>query len=101
MASNTYTWTAEKIFELIDLYEERLCLYDTKHKDYFNRDLRGKALAEIATAVEFPGKRFTFSRLRGNVQTHTHTLWGVTTIGAVAPPLLDGSTECRMTNYCM
>ena len=48
-------WTVETISELIDLYEDRPCLYNTKQNDYFNRDLRSKALAEIAEAINFPG----------------------------------------------
>ena len=50
------TWTNEAVTELIDLYEERPCLYDTKHKDYYNRDLRGRALSEIADKTGFSGK---------------------------------------------
>ena len=41
---------------LIDLFEERPCLFDTKHKDYFNRDLRSKALDQISKEIGFPGK---------------------------------------------
>ena len=42
------TWTTEMIDRLIDLYEERPCLYNTKMKEYHDRDLRKKALEEIA-----------------------------------------------------
>ena len=38
----------EKTSELIELYEERRLLYNTKDKNYRNRDLRSKALAEAA-----------------------------------------------------
>ena len=37
------------------MYEDRSCLYNTKHQEYFNRDKRSKALSEIAAAMEFPG----------------------------------------------
>ena len=48
------TWTPEKISEL---NEEKPCLYNTKHKDYFNRDLRGKALSEISEVIGLEGKK--------------------------------------------
>ena len=50
-----YTWTHDKLVEFNDLYKERPCLYSTKHKNYFNRDTRSKALSEITSATEFPG----------------------------------------------
>ena len=49
-------WTAELIDRLIELYQERPCLYNTKMKEYHDRDMRKKALEEIATAIEVPGK---------------------------------------------
>jgi len=49
-------WTTSKIVELISLYEEMPCLYETTSKDYFNRDLRNKALQEIVERLgEFSG----------------------------------------------
>ena len=50
-----YTWTTEKASELIDLYAERPLLYNIKDKKYRDRDLRSKALAEIASALDIPG----------------------------------------------
>ena len=55
MASNT--WTIEKTAELIDLYQEKPCLYNTKHKNYFNRDHRAKALSEISEVIGLEGKK--------------------------------------------
>ena len=52
-------WTNEKLSELIDLYEQYQCLYNVKHKDYHNRDLRSKANLEIAKAMGCSG-RFYF-----------------------------------------
>ena len=46
-----YTWSTEKVGELIDLYEEKPLLYNTKDKQYRDKDLRSKALAEIANAL--------------------------------------------------
>ena len=43
-----------KLARLIDLYEERPLLYN-KDKKYRDRDLRSKALAEIASALDIPG----------------------------------------------
>ena len=55
MASSSL-WTADAISELISHYQERPCLYDTKIKDYFDRDKRSKALAEIAELLKVNGK---------------------------------------------
>ena len=54
--NSSFRWTAEHIDELITLYEDRPCLYNTKSRNYFNRDLRGKALEEIGTAMGINGK---------------------------------------------
>ena len=64
MAANTCTWTTETVSDLIDLFEERPCLYNTKHKDYFNRDLRSIALEEISREIGFPGEYRTCSIIR-------------------------------------
>ena len=48
----TVEWTEGMVSELITLYEERPCLYNTKAKDYFNRDLRRKSLEEIGKTGE-------------------------------------------------
>ena len=50
-------WTDEKTERLIMLLEERPCLYNTKLKEYFNRDKRKKALEDIATTLGVSGKR--------------------------------------------
>ena len=52
-------WSTSKVVSLIALYEERPCLYETTSKDYFNRDLRSKALQEIVENLggEFSGKQ--------------------------------------------
>ena len=55
MANSSYSWSTEKINRLIDLFEERPSLYDIKSKNYFNRDARSKALAEIAETLDIPG----------------------------------------------
>lgn len=44
-------WTQEKTLKLIDLWQKTPILWDTKNKDYRNRDLRKSALE--ALAVEF------------------------------------------------
>ena len=43
-----FYWSDDKLGTLIDMYQERIYLYNTKHKDYFNRDIRNKAFSEIA-----------------------------------------------------
>lgn len=52
----TVELTVSAVSELITLYEEKPCLYNTKLKDYFNRDLRGKALQEIADKLGRTGE---------------------------------------------
>ena len=49
-------WTIERVSELIDLWEDRPCLYNTKHTTYFNRDLRSKSLSAIAAAIDLEGE---------------------------------------------
>ena len=39
MAKSFY-WSDDKLGTLIDMYQERIYLYITKHKNYFNRDIR-------------------------------------------------------------
>ena len=53
---SSFRWTDQRIDELITLFEDRPCLYNVKSKNYFNRDLRRKALAEIGTALGTSGK---------------------------------------------
>ena len=55
IAAGMATWSYEKTCELIELYEAHPCLYNIKHKEYHDRNLRGKALEEISTALEIPG----------------------------------------------
>ena len=49
-------WTAEKVSELIDLYENHPCLYNTKRGDYSNRDARSEAVEAIASTLRITGK---------------------------------------------
>ena len=51
----SFEWTAETSDQLISLYEERPCLYNTTLKEYHNRDARKKALEEIATTLKVSG----------------------------------------------
>ena len=44
-----------KVEQLIDMLENRECLYNTKSKDYHNRDKRRSATQEIATALTATG----------------------------------------------
>ena len=49
-------WTDERVEDLIALFEERPCLYNTKIKTYFNRDLKKKAIEDITEAPGITGK---------------------------------------------
>ena len=53
--SHGLEWTEQKVRELIVLYEERPCLYNTKSKEYHNRDLRNKSYEEIASQLGITG----------------------------------------------
>ena len=48
-------WTQEKVEQLIGLYEDRPCLYNTTLKEYHNRDARKKTIEELATILEVSG----------------------------------------------
>ena len=43
------------MFDLIEKYESYPCLYNTMHQDYHDRNLRNKALGEIATNLDVTG----------------------------------------------
>ena len=45
-------WTVAKVIELIELLQDRPCLYNTKDKCYHDRTLRRKATKEISDALE-------------------------------------------------
>ena len=49
-------WTVNKIEQFIDLYEQRPCLYNTKMKEYHDRDIRKKAMEEISGVLEVSGE---------------------------------------------
>ena len=49
-------WTTTKVEELIQLLEQCPCLYNTKEKSYHDREMRGKAIAEIAKTLEISGE---------------------------------------------
>ena len=49
-------WTMPMVSELIELLQQYPCLYDTKNKSYHDRDIRGKAVTEIATALKQSGE---------------------------------------------
>ena len=54
------SWGDEQIEQLIALFEDRPCLYNTKLNTYFNRDLRKKAHEEIAKAMGLPDKKYMY-----------------------------------------
>ncbi len=49
-------WSKEKTSELIEMYSTFPCLYATTSKDYSNKNLRNKALEELATAFSTTGR---------------------------------------------
>ena len=54
----SFEWTEVVVTELIDLFQERPCLYNTKSPNYFNRDRRNKALDEISKTLGTTGEAF-------------------------------------------
>ena len=56
-----FYWSDEKQQVLIDIFQEKAYLYNTKHKDYFNRDIRNKVLNEMATEFGTTGTQRQFS----------------------------------------
>jgi hypothetical protein len=48
-------WSVESEEKLVDLWEERPCLYDISCKEYSNRDIKRKALDDIGAALSMPG----------------------------------------------
>ena len=63
MAACAFRWSEGNVDELITLYEARPCLYDVKSKDYSNRDLMRKAMAEIAIAFGITGQNLLAMQL--------------------------------------
>ena len=51
MATVELRWTEEKVDNLVPLLNERPCLYNTKLRDYFNRDKKKAALDDIAAVL--------------------------------------------------
>ena len=45
------SWTQSEIFRLIDLYEERPCLWDVFSSDYHDRDVTGKAKSRMTRTL--------------------------------------------------
>lgn len=44
-------WSNEKIFRLIELYEERPCLWDVFSQQYHNRETTSKAKSELEVSL--------------------------------------------------
>ena len=57
-------WKDEDCFKLISLYELNSVLYDPSDRNYRNRELKRQKESEIATALEKPGKKRTYSHIR-------------------------------------
>ena len=70
-------WTNDRVSELIGLYSDHPCLYNTKHKEYHNRDLRSKAMDMISTTMGFTGEPLVYSREEIDPQVYTATIIGI------------------------
>jgi len=49
-------WTDEKIFHLIQLYENQPCLYDVACKEYHNRNKKKQTLDKMALELQTTGQ---------------------------------------------
>ena len=67
--SEEILWSSSRTVELIELYEAHPCLYNTKLKEYHDRNLKSKAWGVISTVLSVPGKSPIMS-----LQYHTRTL---------------------------
>ena len=47
-----YKWNDQTVEKLIDLYEERHCLWDISDRSYSKRDVKEKALSEIKDELD-------------------------------------------------
>ena len=56
-----FKWTNDKIEKLLDMYEEREHLYNTKHEKYYDRVWKEHGYNEIATALEVTGSLCIFA----------------------------------------
>lgn len=54
LALNMYKWKREEIILLIEMVEERACLWDVSHSDYHNQIHRRNGLQEIASKLNIP-----------------------------------------------
>ena len=54
--SGKIEWNYDNVEQLIELYEQRPCLYDTKLKEYHNRDVKNVALQDIAKVLNTTAK---------------------------------------------
>ena len=55
-ATARFLWRDELVEQLIDLYKERPCLYNTMLKEYHDRDLKKKCHDEIAQILNTSSK---------------------------------------------
>ena len=51
LESAEFEWSFDNTSQLINLYETFPCLYDIRSKDHKSRDMRDKAVAEIAAKL--------------------------------------------------
>ena len=49
-----HKWSEEEVEKLIDIYEERPCLWDTFKKEYSKRDIRDGNFQEIEEGQQIP-----------------------------------------------
>ena len=47
-----YKWNDQTVEKLIDLYEERPCLWEISDRSYSKRDVKEKALSEIKDELD-------------------------------------------------
>lgn len=62
-SDDTRDWEDDEIYSLIELWSQKEHLYNTKHKDYYNRDTRQNSLSLIQFMLAGRGIEATVKRI--------------------------------------
>lgn len=62
-------WTREALINLISSYKDQDVLYDSKHKLYYNKQARNKAVQNILKIVQKSRQETTLNDILKKIQT--------------------------------
>ena len=57
--SSEHQWTDSDARDLIYMWQQEKCLYNTRNKDYHNTTKRSRAIERISVEIHVPSKEFT------------------------------------------